>query len=431
MLVLAPKLAAVLLTTCTLGAVCTGPSIAKASPPVSRQSHSALSPHTSPASAGESVVGGNFTCSGLLPGIVPNLTGGATPGTCNEVVTFSNTGTTAEDFDIILGTPSGSGPAIAALDQLLVSYATLNLSPYTTLSYAAISSAAQPMQLASLQPGQSITVWLVLSLLGGVQGPAANAWNGATVHLPYTVTATATATVASGTATVVTPTPTVSITNIPSSAVYGGIFTPTFVTSGHGTVFAATSSTLAVCTVGGSSVNFVGVGTCTLTSAVAATADYTAATGSAQSFSVGPATPTVSITNMPTSVKKGGSFVLTFATSGNGTVFSATSTSPSVCTVSGSSVNFVGVGACSLTATVAATADYTTASSTATTQSSSAATIPPTKIPSSAPGTGGGGAAWVVANGKLLVAGALAILFGLAVMGFVLRRRRFSNHRQS
>jgi len=189
MLVLAPKLVAVLLTTGTLATVCTGPSIPKAPPPVSGPSHPAPPAPTWPASAGESVSGGDFTCSGLLPGVLPNLAG-ATPGTCNEAVTFSNTGTTTEDLDVILGGPYGSGPAVAALDQLLVSYAANDHGGYTTLSYAAIRSVAQPMQVASLGPRQSITVRLALSLAGGVKGAASNAWNGATVYVPYTVTAT-------------------------------------------------------------------------------------------------------------------------------------------------------------------------------------------------------------------------------------------------
>ena len=186
MLVLAPKLVAALLTTGTLGAVCTGPSIPKAPPPVSRP---APPTPTWPASAGKRVSGGDFRCSGLLPGVSPNLAG-ITPGTCNEAVTFSNTGTTTEDLDVILGGPYGNGPAVAALDQLLVSYAANDHGGYTTLSYAAIRSVAQPMQVASLGPRQSITVRLALSLAGGVKGSAANAWNGAAVYLPYTVTAT-------------------------------------------------------------------------------------------------------------------------------------------------------------------------------------------------------------------------------------------------
>jgi hypothetical protein len=171
------------------------------------------------------------------------------------------------------------------------------------------------------------------------------------------------------------PVPTVSITIMPSSAVYGGTFTPTYTTSGDGKAFTVTSSTTSVCTVSsdGTTLNYVGVGTCTLTSAVASTADYAAATGLPQSFTIGQATPTVSISNMPVSPQTGGSFPLTFTTSGDGTAFSVISSTLTVCTVSGVNVNFVGAGTCSLIVTVAPTADYLAASSTVTTLSTSPA----------------------------------------------------------
>jgi hypothetical protein len=161
-------------------------------------------------------------------------------------------------------------------------------------------------------------------------------------------------------------TSTVSISNIPSAAIYGGQFSPSFKTSGNGTVFSVASSTSSVCTVSGTTVNFVGVGECTLMASVAATVTHTAATGSSQSFEVSPATATVSITNLPVSAVKGTQFSPSFKTSGNGTVFSVTSSTSSVCTVSGTTVNFVGAGTCSLTVTVGATADYLAASNTST-----------------------------------------------------------------
>ena len=164
---------------------------------------------------------------------------------------------------------------------------------------------------------------------------------------------------------------TVEITNIPSNAAYLGSFTPAYATSGNGTVFSATSATPAVCVVNGTTVNFVGVGSCTLIASVGATPTSPAATGSPQSFVVSPLTPTVSITNMPSSPKKGSSFVPAFITSGNGTVFSVTSNSAG-CSVSGSTVSFVEDGPCSLVATVAATTDYTQATSVQTTQTTNA-----------------------------------------------------------
>ncbi len=84
-------------------------------------------------------------------------------------------------------------------------------------------------------------------------------------------------------------TPTVSISNIPSAAIYGGQFTPSFKTSGNGTVFSVASSTSSVCTVSGTTVNFVGVGTCGLTVTVGATAEYLAASN----------TSTISVQSIP------------------------------------------------------------------------------------------------------------------------------------
>jgi len=69
-------------------------------------------------------------------------------------------------------------------------------------------------------------------------------------------------------------------------------------------------------------------------------------------------TPTVSITNIPASAAYGGSFTPTYRTSGDGTSFSATSTSPDCIVSPAGVVSFVGVGPCTLTASVAATSNY-------------------------------------------------------------------------
>ena len=87
-----------------------------------------------------------------------------------------------------------------------------------------------------------------------------------------------------------TPT-TPTISNLPASGTYGGGFTATVSTTGDGTK-TVTSNSTGVCTVSGLAVSYVGVGTCSLTAHVAAGTNYTAADGSAQTFSVGKATPT-------------------------------------------------------------------------------------------------------------------------------------------
>jgi sugar lactone lactonase YvrE len=93
-------------------------------------------------------------------------------------------------------------------------------------------------------------------------------------------------------------TPTISISDIPSSALYGSGFTATYSYSGNGTpTETVSSSTPGVCTASGSVVSFVGVGTCTLTASATATTDYTAVTGSAQSFTVSGAALTITANN--------------------------------------------------------------------------------------------------------------------------------------
>ena len=95
-----------------------------------------------------------------------------------------------------------------------------------------------------------------------------------------------------GTVTVSKATPTISISDIPSSASFGGSFTAIYSYSGNGSP-TLSSSTSSVCTVSVATVSYVGVGTCTLTASAPATTDYTAVTGGAQSFTVSKAGLTV------------------------------------------------------------------------------------------------------------------------------------------
>ncbi len=109
------------------------------------------------------------------------------------------------------------------------------------------------------------------------------------------LTTTLTPSSASGVGTPTTPT----IENIPSSIDYQGSFTAAVSTTSDGSA-SVTSSTPGVCTASGTAVSIVGVGTCTLTPAVASDSSYMAATGSAQSFTVSPAPYPVTVTGSQT-----------------------------------------------------------------------------------------------------------------------------------
>ncbi|HWJ20892.1 MAG TPA: choice-of-anchor Q domain-containing protein [Gemmatimonadaceae bacterium] len=100
-------------------------------------------------------------------------------------------------------------------------------------------------------------------------------------------------TYATGTLTINKAANLVSITNIPTSATVNNFFTPTYSYAGDGTP-SAISKTTSTCTVGGGVVSFVAEGTCTLQASVTEGTNYLAATGTDQSFTIGPTGPVFS-----------------------------------------------------------------------------------------------------------------------------------------
>jgi hypothetical protein len=160
----------------------------------------------------------------------------------------------------------------------------------------------------------------------------------------------------------------ISFTSAAPSGVVAGdpAYTVTGVaTSGLGIVFSADSSSAGVCTVSGSSVSFVGTGTCTIDADQPGNGTYAPAARVQQSFGVGmPSAPSVqSITftsTAPSSATVGGATytVSAIASSGLAVVFSADATSAGVCTVSGSTVAPVGTGTCTIDANQPGDASY-------------------------------------------------------------------------
>ena len=154
-------------------------------------------------------------------------------------------------------------------------------------------------------------------------------------------------------------TTTISITNIPAAAVNGSTFTPVFAYSGDGATHLQ-SATPAVCRVAAGVVRFVGGGTCTLVPRASATPAYYQTVGDPQSFVIAPAATTISIMNIPNKPKAGKSFAPRFDYDGDGQT-SVTSSTPAVCGVIGATVDFQSAGTCTLTASAAATVNYTAA----------------------------------------------------------------------
>src|SRR5579862_1003591 len=136
-------------------------------------------------------------------------------------------------------------------------------------------------------------------------------------------------------------------------------------TSGLGVVFSADSSSAGVCTVSGSSVSFVGTGTCTINADQPGNGTYAAAARAQQSFGVGqpsaPSVQTIAFTSTPPSAATVGGAtyaVSAIASSGLAVVFSADPTSAGICTISGSTVTPVGTGTCTIDGNQAGNASY-------------------------------------------------------------------------
>ena len=152
----------------------------------------------------------------------------------------------------------------------------------------------------------------------------------------------------------------------PSAPVFspGGTFTVSATPGASTSPVVFASSSPAVCTVSGSTVTTVSAGTCSLTANQAADTNYSAAPQVTLDVAIGQATQAITgfVANPAAPVySSGGTFALSVSggASGNPVVFA--STTPAVCTVSGSTVTTVASGSCALTANQAGNANYTAA----------------------------------------------------------------------
>jgi len=152
----------------------------------------------------------------------------------------------------------------------------------------------------------------------------------------------------------------------PAGAVVGG---PTYTvtataSSGLTVAFTIDASAAAVCSISGSTVSFIGVGNCVIDANQAGNANYNAAPQVQQSFAVGKGNQTISFTSTaPAGATVGGPTytVTATATSGLAVALTIDATASSVCTISGSTVSFIGVGNCVIDANQAGNANYNAA----------------------------------------------------------------------
>lgn len=156
----------------------------------------------------------------------------------------------------------------------------------------------------------------------------------------------------------------------PSAATVGGAtynVTATGGASGNPVTFSIDATASAVCSIAGSTVSFIGTGTCVIDANQAGNANYATAAQVQQSFTVSAATTKTnqSITfNKPTNKTMLQSPVTVSATASSGLPVTFTTTTPAVCTpggTNGETITLVAKGTCTVQANQAGNAVYAAA----------------------------------------------------------------------
>jgi uncharacterized protein YjdB len=154
------------------------------------------------------------------------------------------------------------------------------------------------------------------------------------------------------------PAPTISNFTVPSKNFGDAPFTLSAPTSNSSGSFSYTSSNESVATISESTVTIVSFGSSTITARQSATTNYISGEITAL-LVVSPPTPTISNFTVPSKNFGDGSFTLTAPTSNSPGVFYYTSSNESVATISGNTVTTGGAGYSTITATQAATDNFT------------------------------------------------------------------------
>ncbi len=134
-------------------------------------------------------------------------------------------------------------------------------------------------------------------------------------------------------------TQTITFATIPAQH-YGAVLTLS-ATASSGLPVSFASTTTSICTVSGSTATMVSVGSCTIQASQVGNSDYLAAGTVSRSFKVTQAAQSINFTALPSLTYGAAPFTVS-ATSSSGLAVTFTSTTPSICTVSGTTVTVIG-----------------------------------------------------------------------------------------
>ena len=128
-------------------------------------------------------------------------------------------------------------------------------------------------------------------------------------------------------------------------------------TASSGLTPSLTSDAPAICSVSGMSITFLASGLCTVTASQPGNSTYAAATPVTRSFGIGFTAQTITFAQPADQAMNGGPLVVA-PTASSGLTPVLTSSTPTICSVSGMSISFVGAGVCTIDANQPGDAAY-------------------------------------------------------------------------
>jgi len=289
------------------------------------------------------------------PGAVPGLTD-VTAVAAGSSTTFAlkNNGTVAE-----WGYKSGSSltrPQTASVG--LLASQTVNFGPAPTIVVAGIGNVS-----ASANSGLSVALSTTTPTVCSLSGDVVTGVNVGTCIIAATQAGNAEYNAATQSLSIVIGKASQNVTFAPAAAiVYGGTGTVSAIAS-SGLTVSFSSTTPGTCSVSGNNVTGIAVGTCTVAANQAGSSNYLPASQMTQSITIGKANQTINPINLPATIPKGGTTTAS-ATSTSGLAVSFGSTTPQICTVSGSTVTGLASGTCTITADQSGSANYNPATQT-------------------------------------------------------------------
>ncbi|NDJ14513.1 MAG: hypothetical protein EBY17_25510, partial [Acidobacteriia bacterium] len=269
---------------------------------------------------------------------------------------------TAAGSCVITAMKAGDADYLPATSQNLtvftgLSAQTLSFQPlsnlslgYPQVSLVALTSSSLPVSFASTTPGvctvSGSDLFLVSSGLCSIIASQSGNERYAAVAVTQSIVVTGVSQA-------------ISFTQ-PSAVIFGSGPVALSATASSVLPVSFASSTQSVCTVSGTTVTLVSAGSCSITASQAGNGNYAAAPPVTQSFNVTQAAQTITFTQ-PAAVALGSGSVTLSATANSGLTVSFASTTTPVCTVSGTAVTLVSMGACAITASQAGSANYAAA----------------------------------------------------------------------